>query len=122
MLVGRGLLTLDGPVDQYRLFPVVSPAFTNVPITLRPLATHPFSIRGNDFCLSHYYSLQSGQDVKEPLAVEDRPAFIPADAAVSRVVFLQNILTPTGKWWQPKDFFARRPGKLSGYPNVVAPL
>ena len=47
----QGLLTLDDPVNKYLPFPVVNPAFPDVPITLRHLATHTSSIRDNDFYL-----------------------------------------------------------------------
>jgi CubicO group peptidase (beta-lactamase class C family) len=117
-----GLLTLDDPVNKYLPFPVVNPAFPNVPITLRHLATHTSSIRDNDFYLSKNYFLQPGQDVKGPLAFEDMQTFIPADSAVTLPAFLKNVLTPQGKWYQSKGFFARRPGELYEYSNVGAAL
>ena len=117
-----GLLTLDDPVNKYLPFPVVNPAFPNVPITLRHLATHTSSIRDNDFYLSKNYFLQPSQDVKGPLAFEDMQTFIPADSAVSLPVFLQNVLTPQGKWYQAKGYFVRRPGELYEYSNVGAVL
>lgn len=118
-----GLLTLDDPINKYLPFPVVNPAFPEVPITLRHLATHTSSIRDNDFYLSKNYYLKPGQDVTGmPLAFEDEQTFIPADSAVTLPVFLQNVLTPTGKWYQAKGFIARRPGELYEYSNVGAAL
>ena len=118
-----GLLTLDDPINKYLPFPVVNPAFPKVPITLRHLATHTSSIRDNDFYLSHNYYLKPGQDVTGmPLAFEDEQTFIPADSAVTLPVFLKNVLTPAGKWYQPKGFLARRPGELYEYSNVGAAL
>jgi CubicO group peptidase (beta-lactamase class C family) len=119
---GLGLLHLDDPVNKYLPFPVVNPAFPDVPITLRHLATHTSGIRDNDFYLSKNYSLRPGQDVQGPLAFEDMQTFIPADSAVSLAVFLQNVLTPTGKWYQPKGFSNRRPGALYDYSNVGTSL
>ena len=117
-----GLLNLDDPVNKYLPFPVVNPAFPNVPITLRHLATHTSGIRDNDFYLSKNYYLKPGQEVKGPLAFEDEQTFIPVDSAVSLPLFLQNVLTPAGKWYQPKGFLARRPGELYEYSNVGAAL
>jgi CubicO group peptidase (beta-lactamase class C family) len=117
-----GLLNLDDPVNKYLPSPVVNPAFPDVPITLRHLATHTSSIRDNDFYLSKNYYLRPGQDVQGPLAFEDMQTFMPADSAVSLAVFLQNVLTPTGKWYQPKEFFNRRPGELYDYSNVGTSL
>ena len=117
-----GLLRLDDPISQYLPFPVVNPAFPDVPITLRHLATHTSSIRDNDFYLSKNYYLLPGQPEKGPLAFEDMQTFIPADSAVTLPVFLKNVLTPAGKWYQPKGFLARRPGELYEYSNVGAAL
>ena len=117
-----GLLTLDDPINQYLPFPVVNPAFPDVPITLRHLATHTSSIRDNDFYLSKNYYLTPGQDVKGPIPFEDMQTFIPTDSAVTLPVFLQNVLTPQGKWYQPKGYYARRPGELYEYSNVGAAL
>ncbi|HEX8330780.1 MAG TPA: serine hydrolase domain-containing protein [Hymenobacter sp.] len=118
-----GLLTLDDPISKYLPFPVVNPAFPDVPITLRHLATHTSGIRDNDFYLSKNYFLQPGQNVAGmPMTFDDEQTFIPADSAVTLPVFLQNVLTPQGKWYQPKGFLARRPGELYEYSNVGAAL
>ena len=118
-----GLLTLDDPINQYLPFPVVNPAFPDVPITLRHLATHTSGIHDNDFYLSKNYYLKPGQNLTGlPLAFEDEQTFIPADSAVTLPVLLKNVLTPAGKWYQPKGFLARRPGELYEYSNVGAAL
>jgi len=118
-----GLLTLDDPINKYLPFPVVNPAFPEVPITLRHLATHTSSIRDNDFYLNKNYYLKPGQDVTGmPRTFDDMQTFIPADSAVSLPVFLKNSLTPQGKWYQSKGFLARRPGELYEYSNVGAAL
>jgi CubicO group peptidase (beta-lactamase class C family) len=118
-----GLLNLDDPISKYLPFPVVNPAFPQVPITLRHLATHTSSIRDNDFYLSKNYYLKPGQNMTGlPLAFEDEQTFIPADSAVTLPVFLKNVLTPQGKWFQAKGFLARRPGELYEYSNVGAAL
>ncbi|GAA3952045.1 serine hydrolase domain-containing protein [Hymenobacter algoricola] len=118
-----GLLTLDDPINKYLPFPVVNPAFPDVPITLRHLATHTSSIRDNDFYLSKNYSLKPDQNLTGlPLAFEDEQTLIPADSAVTLPVFLKNVLTPAGKWYQSKGFLARRPGELYEYSNVGAAL
>ncbi len=118
-----GQLNLDDPINKYLPFKVVNPNFPEVPITLRHLATHTSSIRDNDFYLSKNYYLKPGQNVAGmPLAFEDEQTFIPADSAVSLPVFLQNVLTPAGKWYQPKGFLTRRPGELYEYSNVGTAL
>ncbi|SDX64555.1 serine hydrolase domain-containing protein [Hymenobacter psychrophilus] len=118
-----GLLRLDDPINQYLPFPVVNPHFPDAPITLRHLATHTSGIRDNDFYLSKNYYLRPNQDLTGlPLALEGEQTFVPADSAVSLPVFLQRVLTPGGKWYQPKGYLARRPGELYEYSNVGASL
>jgi CubicO group peptidase (beta-lactamase class C family) len=118
-----GKLRLDDPINKYLPFKVSNPAFPEVPITLRQLATHTSSIGDNDFYLSKSFYLKPGQNVTGlPLSFDDAQTFIPADSAVSLPVFLQNVLTPEGKWYQPKSFLARRPGELYEYSNVGTSL
>ncbi|RZL02213.1 MAG: class A beta-lactamase-related serine hydrolase, partial [Hymenobacter sp.] len=118
-----GKLALDDSVNKYLPFRVVNPAFPRVPITLRQLATHTSSIRDNDFYLSKNYYLKPGQHVAGlPLMFEDEQTLISADSAVALPVFLQNVLTPRGKWYQAKGFLARQPGALYEYSNVGAAL
>ncbi len=118
-----GKLTLDDSVNKYLPFRVFNPRFPKVPITLRQLVTHTSSICDNDFYLSKNYYLKPGQDVTgKPLTFEDEQTFIPADSAVALPVFLQNVLTLRGKWYQAKGFLARRPGELYEYSNVGAAL
>jgi CubicO group peptidase (beta-lactamase class C family) len=105
-----GKLTLDDPINKYLPFKVNNPAFPQVPITLRQLATHTSS--------KNFY-LKPGQNITGlPMSFDDAQTFIPADSAVTLPVFLQNVLTPQGKWYQPKGFLARRPGELYEYSNV----
>ena len=118
-----GKLTLDDPINKYLPFQVINPNFPNVPITLRQLANHTSSIRDNDFYLSKNFYLKPGQDVTGLLMTfEDEQTFIPADSAVTLPVFLKNVLTPSGKWYQAKGFLTRRPGELYEYSNVGTAL
>ena len=118
-----GLLNLDDSINKYLPFRVVNPAFPDLPITLRHLATHTSGIRDNDFYLTKNYYLRPGQPLAGvAMTFEDEQTFIPADSAVNLPEFLQNVLTPQGKWYQPKGFLARRPGELYEYSNVGAAL
>ncbi|MVN77597.1 serine hydrolase [Hymenobacter sp. HMF4947] len=118
-----GKLQLDDPVNKYLPFRVVNPNFSEVPTTIQQLATHTSSIRDNDFYLSKNYYLKPGQNLTVlPLAFEDEQTFVPADSAVALPVFLQNVLTPQGKWYQPKGFLNRRPGELYEYSNMATAL
>lgn len=118
-----GKLTLDDPINQYLPFKVVNPAFPEVPITLRQLANHTSSIRDNDYYLSQNLYLKRGQPLTGlPRTFREEQTFISADSAVALPVFLQNVLTPQGKWYQATGFLARRPGELYEYSNVGTSL
>lgn len=118
-----GLLNLDDLVSKYVPFPVVNPVFPEVSITLRQLATHTSSICDNDFYLSKNYFLRPNHDVTGlPLALEGEQTFNARGRLVSLPVFLQNVLTPAGKWYQPKGFPPHRPGTRYEYSNVGTAL
>lgn len=118
-----GRLRLDDSINKYLPFRVVNPAFPHVPITLRHLATHTSGICDNDFYFSKNYYLKPGQNLTGlPLTFEDEQTLNPADSVVALPVFLQAVLTPQGKWYQPKGFGAHRPGEWHEYSNVGATL
>jgi len=118
-----GRLKLDDSVNKYLPFRVVNPAFPQVPITLRHLATHTSGIRDNDFYFSKNYYPKPSQDLTGlPLTFEDEQTLNPADSVVVLPVFLQAVLTPQGKWYQPKGFGMHPPGELHDYSNVGATL
>ncbi len=110
-----GKLNLDDPVQKYLPFKVVNPNFPQIPITIRHLATHTSSILDNEFYLSKNYFLKSNQDLKGlKLAFDDEQVFNSSDSSISMAAFLENVLTPTGKW--NKDSFSNhQPGLYWSY-------
>jgi CubicO group peptidase (beta-lactamase class C family) len=59
-----GKLNLDDPIQKYLPFKVVNPNFSQIPITIRHLATHTSSILDNEFYLSKNYFLKPNQNLK----------------------------------------------------------
>lgn len=118
-----GKLNLDDPIDKYLPFQVRNPAFANIPITIRQLATHTSSIADNDFYLTKNYFLKPDQDLKGlPLIFDDSQIFNPKDAVVSMPEFLENMLTPTGKWYNQSSFINHKPGTVYEYSNTATTL
>lgn len=117
-----GKLNLDDPVQKYLPFKVVNPNFPQIPITIRHLATHTSSIIDNEFYLSKNYFLKANQDLKGlKLAFDDEQVFNSSDSIISMPTYLENVLTPTGKW--NKDSFSNhQPGTIYEYSNVGTAL
>lgn len=117
-----GKLNLDDPIQKYLPFKVVNPNFPQIPITIRHLATHTSSILDNEFYLSKNYFLKSNQDLKGlKLAFDDEQVFNSSDSIISMPTYLENVLTPTGKW--NKDSFSNhQPGTIYEYSNVGTAL
>lgn len=101
--VQDGLLSLDTDIDAYLPFKVRNPAFPEVPITLRQLATHTSSItdRWAVYARTYHY----GGDSPEPLAT-----------------FLADYFTPGRKDYAPENFLQVKPGTHREYSNIGAAL
>nr|WP_241093706.1 serine hydrolase domain-containing protein [Xanthomonas sp.] len=101
--VQEGKLSLDADINAYLPFKVVNPAFPDVPITLRQLATHTSSIadRWSVYERTYHY----GGDSPEPLAS-----------------FLADYFTPGGSRYAQENFLQARPGTHREYSNIGAGL
>lgn len=118
-----GKLHLDDPIEKYLPFKVVNPNFPEAKITIRQLANHTSSIADNEYYLTKNYVLRPGQDLKGmKLSFDETQFFIPSDSIVSLEVFLENILSEKGKWFQSASFFSNKPGTLYEYSNVGTAL
>ena len=117
-----GKLRLDDPVGKYLPFTVENPTFPGEKITLRQLATHTSSILDNEYYLTKNYILRPDQDLRGLPLQFDEQVFNPADSAVSLGAYLENILTPQGKWYDKSGFSAHRPGSMYEYSNTGTAL
>ncbi len=101
--VEDGLLDLDRDINAYLPFPVINPAFPDVPITLRQLATHSSSIddRPEAYAQGYHYGGDS------PVALADFLAayFSTADGALAQ-----------------RNFAPHAPGTHHAYSNIGAAL
>lgn len=117
-----GKLNLDDPIEKYLPFRVVNPRFPNEKITIRQLATHTSSIMDNEYYLSKNYILKPGQKLEgAKLRFDDEQVFNPPDSAVTLETFLENTLTPGGKW-SAGSFTEHKPGAMYEYSNTGTAL
>ena len=94
-----GLLELDDGVTDYVDFPVVHPAFPNVPITIRQLMTHASAIRDGT-AYSRLYAC--------------------GDPSTSLGTWLHEYFTPGGAFYSAAENFAEwAPGERREYCNVT---
>lgn len=118
-----GKLNLEEPINKYLPFQVLNPKFPNVPITIRQLANHTSSIADNEFYLSKNYLLKPGQDLTGvKLNFDETQVFNSEKDTINLQVFLENMLTPTGKWFQKNSFTDHKPGEIYEYSNVGTTL
>ena len=125
LLVEEGKLTLDTPINEVLPFEVTNPYFSDIPITIRHLATHTSTI--NDFPI--YYT-KAGVLLEElPVAKEKYPKEIKMVIEMARKnedmsmpAFIKKMLTKEGEWYKKKNFFKKPPGQDWFYSNVGAAL
>lgn len=118
-----GKLNLDDPIDKYLPFQVTHPDFPQTKITIRHLATHTSSIVDNEYYLSKNYLLKPGQNLTEQnYQFDDTQTFLPYDSLIPLRDFLENILSPQGRWYQPNGFTDYPPGAHYEYSNMGTAL
>jgi CubicO group peptidase (beta-lactamase class C family) len=119
-----GKLNLDDPINKYLPFTIHNPAFTDMAISIRHLATHTSGIRDNDVnYLSKNYCLKPGQDLRGlKLAFDEAQVFNPPDSLISVETYLRHVLIPGGKWYTKDVFINKKPGEFYEYSNIATTL
>lgn len=118
-----GKLNLDDPINKYLPTPIVHPLYPNTPITIRQLATHTSGISDDITYLQKSYVLKAGQNLAQiKTDFGDEQVFNPADSLMPMGYFLQQLLTPKGKWYNKEAFLPHKPGERFEYTNVGATL
>ena len=113
-----GNLHLDDPINDYLPFEVVNPHFSNIPITIRQLATHTSSIKDPARYEKNGYVLKD----KNGGGAKVNGNFRPPDEMMSQGVFLKNILDKDDPWYKKKNFLKKAPGIMFEYSNIAAGL
>ncbi|MCX6318623.1 MAG: serine hydrolase [Bacteroidetes bacterium] len=118
-----GKLKLDDPINKYLPFKVFNPAFPDIPITIRQLATHTSSIIDGNAYMTNAIVLKDTINLDNNLKIDISPThFNPPSAKISIEAFLNNILDTRGKWFAKDAFSEYKPGEKYAYSNVGATL
>jgi len=119
----QGKLNLDDPVNKYLTFKVVNPYHSEIPITIRHLATHTSSINDTEQYLTRTIVLKDTTNLVHNFAIDISPTkFNPPSAKMGIEEFLKNMLYEKGKWYNQDIFLDKKPGELYNYSNVGATL
>ena len=101
MLVEQGKLDLDRDVNDYLPFEVRNPNHLSVAVTARQLLTHSSAIVDR-------YELYGSEIVYFP----------GSDNPISLGEFVQEYLSPTGRYFKPENFATYPPGSTKQYSNI----
>ncbi len=122
--VDQGKLELDDPVAKYLTFAVLDQNHPDIPITVRHLVTHTSSITDTeDAYLRRSYVLTDTSDLTRDLAIDISPArFSAPSTAVPMEVYLRDVLSADGRWYERETYTGQRPGERFEYSNIGATL
>lgn len=123
-LVEAGKLNLDDDINKILPFKVSNPAFPNVNITLRHLATHTSSILETDFVNLDSYIIEERNAPKEIFPKGDYKYYKKylKNVPLALDAFIQSYLSEGGKHFRPKIFGNYAPGEQYLYTNIGACL
>ena len=113
-----GKLNLDDPINDYLPFKVVNPHFSDIPITIRNLATHTSTIKDASQYESRGYTLRNKDNDEAKINKNFRA---PSDQ-MDYALFLEKILSSKGEWYKKKNFIKKKPGEIFEYSNIGAGL
>ncbi len=113
-----GKLNLDDAINKYLPFKVINPHFPNIPITIRQLATHTSSIQDPSQYERNGYVLK----VENNEGAKVNSNFRLPNEIMPQGQFLEEILSPKGKWYKKKVFSKKKPGDKFEYSNIAAGL
>ncbi|MFD2561979.1 serine hydrolase domain-containing protein [Aquimarina rubra] len=119
-----GKITIDTPINDILPFKINHPKYSQVPITVKHLATHTSSILDTD-AYEKSYVLEEGVELKEESFTKKEYKelkMMRTNKKYSLENFLKNHLTPQGKWYDQRNFLKHQPGDRFEYSNVGSAL
>jgi len=125
-LESAGKLTMDTEVNDILPFKVVNPHYPNTPITIRHLATHTGTIKDRQaiYDFGAYVSPTATKANRKGLSAAYKKQFkhMYENKDMSIAQYLENVLTKTGRAYDPKNFLNAVPGTAENYSNIGATL
>lgn len=122
--VELGYLKLDDDINKHLPFKVTNPNFPNQAIKVNHLANHTSSILDTENYARSYFFYDADKLKADDLVGEYKEMFSVAktNQLIDESEFLENYLSPTGKWFDQKVFNNKTPGSQFEYSNVAATL
>ena len=117
-----GHLNLDDPIQNYLPFKVINPFHPNIPITIRHLASHTSGINDTEQYMDNAWIIAKNQDLTNISTDYPEQRLNMPEKNVPMAVYLQEYLTPKGKFYQEDNYINFKPGKNFNYSNVAATL
>jgi CubicO group peptidase (beta-lactamase class C family) len=117
-----GKLNLDDSINKYLPFKVRNPFYSDIPITIRHLATHTSTITDSKYYNNKAYILK---DNLNPDTSKLKNMGVTFNAPKERITlpnFFKKLLAENGAWYQKDNFLEKVPGAMFEYTNVGATL
>ena len=123
-LVEQGKLDLDSPLNDILPFDLINPYFPKEPITIRQLMQHSSSINYTKFYSKSYIADPQIELDKKAFHKQDYRDFKLAQANenMSMRIFLEQVFSVDGKWYDKNNFIKQKPGSAFQYTNEGACL
>jgi len=126
-LVEEGKLGLDDPINSCLPFKVIHPAYPETQITVRQLATHTSGLTDgkDDMMIEYSYLFKGDVNFKEEELPEDYFPYFQMyreNKEMPMDVFLKEIYTEGGKFYERENFSEQAPGTIYQYTNLGATL
>lgn len=114
-----GKLNINDPINKYLPFKIINTNHPETPILIKHLAYHTSSIIDLDEVYAKSYVLTKNKHADNE-GVYDY--FNKPETNISLLSFIQNSLTPNGKWYTKNTFTNAKPGEKREYSNIAAAL
>ena len=118
----EGDLSLDDPIEQYLPFDVANPFHSEVPITIRHLATHTSSITDTDYYDQYAYYLHKSENLEEYDLSNSVETFHPFSERMQMGELLESLLSINGSLYDKNNYKETEPGSSFEYSNIGATL
>ncbi len=119
----QGKLDLDANINSYLPFEIRNPYHSDLPITVRHLATHTSGILDEQYGKSYVLQNPSDVDISDyPENYQAYAEFIRMNIDMNYSVFLRKVLSVSGEWYTQDNFSEYAPGTHHEYSNIGAAL
>lgn len=122
-LIEMGLVSWDSPINDHLPFEIVNPYHQEEPIRLHHLLNHTSSLQdGKNYGQTYLLNSTLFDENDQEGVHEGYLHFIRGHEALSLEAFIQETLTPQGRWYKKKNFLKSAPGEEASYSNINASL